>query len=73
MYMYIEIHIHSLFVGISHKNLSWFSWEYSECSVVKLIGLDVDDVNDECDLQIHEVDVDDVGDECSVVNLIELD
>ena len=40
---------------------------------MKLIGLDVDDVNDECDLQIHEVDVDDVGDECSVVNLIELD
>jgi hypothetical protein len=40
---------------------------------VKLIGLDVDDVNDECDLQIHDVDVDDVGEVCSVVNLIELD
>ena len=28
--MYIHwIHIHSLVVGMSHKNLSWFSWEYS--------------------------------------------
>ena len=24
-----ELRIHSLVVGISHKNLSWFSWEYS--------------------------------------------
>ena len=27
-----------------------------------MIEVDVDDVNDECDIQIHEVDVDDVGD-----------
>ena len=36
--MYVYIHIHSLVVGISHKNLSWFSWEYSYALIPTFCG-----------------------------------
>ena len=41
IYVCIHTYIYSLVVGISHKNLSWFSWEYSYYIQIYYTGIHI--------------------------------